>query len=217
MELRRAISSNSLMLGLFALLTTAAIAATYLSTRDAIAAQERAARAKALLQIVPAKKHDNSMLDDTLPVTDSELLALDEPGLIFVARKAGKATAFIIPSVAPDGYSGAIRVLTGVMRDGTIAGVRVVGHNETPGLGDKVELKKSDWILGFNNTSLDNPTANGWKVKKDGGRFDQFTGATITPRAVSQAVYQTLLYYQQQQKALLEQTEPHAPEDNNHG
>lgn len=220
MELRRAISSNSLMLGLFALLTTAAIAATYLSTRDAIAAQEKAAKAKALLQILPAARHDNSMLDDTLIIAATDLLSLPEdgePGHIFVARKAGKVTAFIIPSVAPDGYSGAIRLLTGVTREGTVAGVRVVAHNETPGLGDKVDLKKSDWVLGFSDTSLENPKPSDWKVKKDGGTFDQFTGATITPRAVTQAVYKTLIFYQQNRKALLEEAEPSANEDNNHG
>jgi electron transport complex protein RnfG len=217
MELGRAISSNSLVLGLFALLTTAAIATTYLNTRDAIAAQERAAKAKALLQIVPTERHDNSMLDDTLPINQPAALGLQEPGRMFVARKAGKVVALIIPSTAPDGYSGAIRLLTGVNRDGSVAGVRVVAHGETPGLGDKVELKKSDWVLGFNDKSLTNPKPPGWKVKKDKGEFDQFTGATITPRAVTQAVYQTLVYYQDNKNALLKEAEPTATEDEDNG
>ena len=216
MELRRAVSNNSLVLGLFALLTTAAIAATYLGTRDAIAAQEKAARAKALLQIVPADTHDNSMLDDTLPVSDERLLRLPDTASIFVARQQGEASAFIIPSVAPDGYSGAISLLTGVNRDGSVAGVRVVAHSETPGLGDKVDLKKSDWILGFNGRSLSDPAAEKWTVRKDGGEVDQFTGATITPRAVIQAVQKTLIYYQQHQQALLAQTGPVATEAQDH-
>jgi electron transport complex protein RnfG len=214
--LGRAISKNSLVLGLFAIVTTAAIAATYLSTRDAIAAQERAAQAKALLQIVPRSRHDNSMLDDVLPVADSTLLSLPRPEQIHIARQQGEVVAVIIPAVAPDGYSGTIKLITGINADGSIAGVRVVAHNETPGLGDKVDLKKSDWVLGFNGKSLLNPHPERWKVKKDRGEFDQFTGATITPRAVTKAVYQTLQYFAQHKKTLL-QPRPPATEESDNG
>ena len=203
--LARAISFNSLALGAFALATTGTIAATYLGTRDIIVKQERAARAKALLEIVPRERHDNSMLDSSISVSDKELLSLEEPSELFFATKAGQPVAFIIPAVAPDGYGGAIRLITGVNVDGTIAGVTVLAHNETPGLGDKVELTKSDWLLGFDGKSLRDPQPEQWKVKKDKGAFDQFTGATITPRATTRAVYQTLMYYQTHRKALLEQ------------
>jgi electron transport complex protein RnfG len=215
--LGRAISKNSLVLGLFAIVTTAAIAATYLSTRDAIIAQERAARAKALLQIVPRSRHDNTMLDDVVPVADRELLSLSEPGQIHIALREGKPVAFIIPSVAPDGYGGALKLITGVNVDGSVAGVRVLSHTETPGLGDKVDLKKSDWILGYNGKSLGNPVAERWKVKKDRGVFDQFTGATITPRAVTKAVYQTLQYYEAHKKELSRYSGPATPEENDNG
>lgn len=215
--LGRAISKNSLVLALFALLTTAAIAATYLSTRDIIAEQERAAQARALLEIVPLSRHDNSILDAVSPVVEPELLTLPEGSNIHVATKQGKPVAFIIPSVAPDGYSGAIKLITGINIDGSIAGVRVLSHHETPGLGDKVELKKSDWVLGFNGKSLTNPAPGQWKVKKDHGAFDQFTGATITPRAVTHAVFQSLLYFKANKKALLQYQAPPVIEEPNNG
>ena len=206
--LGRAISKNSLMLGLFAIVSTAAIAATYLGTRDAIIAQERAARVRALLEIVPQSRHDNSMLDDVVPVDDPELLALPRGGNIHVALSDGAPVAFIIPAVAPDGYSGAIKLITGINTDGSIASVRVLSHNETPGLGDKIDLKKSDWVLGFDGKSLRDPLPEQWKVKKDRGVFDQLTGATITPRAVTKAVYQSLLYYKANSKTLLQYRSP---------
>lgn len=201
--LGRAISKNSVMLGLFAVVTTAAIAGTYLGTRDTILAQERAAQARALLEIVPQSRHDNVMLDDTLVVSDQAFLGLDSEERIFIARKEGKPVAYIFPAVAPDGYSGDIRLIVGVNIDGSVAGVRILTHAETPGLGDKVELKKDDWVLSFNDTSLERPQPDQWKVKKDKGVFDQFTGATITPRAVVNAVYKTLLYYEKNGNEIL--------------
>lgn len=215
--LGRAISKNSLVLGLFAIVTTAAIAATYLGTRDAIIAQERAAQARALLEIVPQSRHNNTMIDDVVPVADRELLLLTTPANIHVALNNGKPVAFIIPSVAPDGYSGAIKLVTGINVDGTVAGVRVLSHNETPGLGDKIDLKKSDWVLGFDGKSLQNPVAEKWKVKKDRGVFDQLTGATVTPRAVTKAVYQSLLYYQANSKTLLQYSSPAPTEEDDNG
>ena len=110
-----------------------------------------------------------------------------------------------------------IKVITGVNVDGTVAGVRILAHNETPGLGDKVDLKKSDWVLGFNGKSLQNPKPEQWKVKKDRGVFDQFTGATITPRAVTQAVYNSLEYYQANKKALSKYSDPATTEDPDNG
>jgi electron transport complex protein RnfG len=110
--------------------------------------------------------------------------------------------AVIIPVVAPDGYSGDIDLIVGINSDGTIAGVRVLGHKETPGLGDKAELKKSNWVLGFNGRSLTNPTLDGWAVKKDKGVFDQFTGATITPRAVVAATLRALQFAEANRKTL---------------
>ena len=113
------------------------------------------------------------------------------------ARLQGEPVAVIFNSVAPDGYNGKIHLLVGVNIDASLAGVRVVKHAETPGLGDAIEIRKSPWIRGFDGKSLNNPDQAGWRVKRDGGEFDQLTGATITPRAIVAAVRNTLLYYQQ--------------------
>jgi len=210
--MRRAISRNSFMLALFALVTVSVIAGTWLMTRDRIAEQERAARARALLEIFPGHSHDNKLLDDVLPLPAG---ALGEPqeSQLFIARKQGLVEGMIFPVTAPDGYSGDIRLIVGIRRDGTIAGVRVLAHSETPGLGDRVELKKSDWVLGFNGRSLQDPLPQHWLVQKDGGEFDSFTGATITPRAVVKAVRAALLYYQQHGATLLVRAEGAAPGD----
>ena len=120
-------------------------------------------------------------------------LAADDK--IYLARKDGRINTVIIPAIAPDGYTTQIKILVGIHADGSIAGVRVTEHRETPGLGDKIETRKSDWIQGFNGLSLGNPAGEGWAVKKDGGQFDSFTGATITPRAVVSAVHRALLYF----------------------
>lgn len=188
------ISKNSLLLGVFALVTAGVLALTNVSTRDRIAQAERAAAEKALYELVPASRVDNDLLHDTLPTPVSMLpaLGIDTPEAIHRARNNGQVIAVIVPAVAPDGYSGDIRIIVGVNRDGSIAGVRALAHKETPGLGDKVDLAKSDWILGFNGKSLGEPPAEKWAVKKDGGVFDQFTGATITPRAVTAQVKRVL-------------------------
>jgi electron transport complex protein RnfG len=202
--MKSSIRRNSIALGLFAVLTTNIIAGTYLGTRDRIAVEQRKAEEKALLEIVPAERHDNSMLDDFIEVgPDSVGLGLRTGKKIFVARKSGAAVAVIIPATAADGYAGDINIIVGINADGSVAGVRALTHKETPGLGDKVDLKKSDWILGFTNRSLQNPTRARWAVKKDQGVFDQFTGATITPRAVTAAVKRSLEYFHQHQTHLL--------------
>ncbi len=201
--LGQSITRNSVLLALFAVCTTLLIAGTYLSTREQIAIEKRRAEEKALLEIVPRDRHDNSMLDETIPVgPEAQGLGLTEEKRIYVARNAGEIVAVVIPAVAPDGYTDAIDLIVGVNADGSIAGVRALAHKETPGLGDKVDVKKSDWILGFEGRSLDNPGISGWAVKKDKGVFDQFTGATITPRAVVAATLRTLQYAQANRESL---------------
>jgi electron transport complex protein RnfG len=193
--LGRSITRNSLLLGLFAVCTTALITGTFLLTKERIAEQKRRAEEKALLEIVPRARHDNSMLDDTLALDrNSTGLGLREDKQVYVARQDGETVAVIIPAVAPDGYTGDIELIVGVNRNGTVAGVRALAHRETPGLGDKVDIKKSGWIRSFEGRSLDNPTLEGWAVKKDKGVFDQFTGATITPRAVVAATLRVLQF-----------------------
>jgi electron transport complex protein RnfG len=194
-------SRNSLLLALFAVVTTLLIAGTYLQTRDRIALAQRQAEERALLEIIPTSRHDNSMLDDTLPI-GAGTLGLRQDKQIYLAKQGGETVAVIIPATASDGYSGDIDLIIGVNRDGSVAGIRVLSHKETPGLGDKVDLKKSDWILDFDGRSLKNPEQAGWAVKKDQGVFDQFTGATITPRAVVGTTLKVLQYAKAQHKAL---------------
>lgn len=196
--LGQSISKNSVILGIFALLSAAGLALTNLGTQDRIAKAERAAQQKALFEIIPSDQIDNDLLQDTLAIPESgaALLGLrDQP--IYIARKNTEVIALIIPAMAHDGYSGDIGMIVGVRRDGSIAGVRVLTHKETPGLGDKIELKKGNWILEFNGKSLTLPVVEEWKVKKDGGTFDQFAGATITPRAVVKQIKQVLEFVQQ--------------------
>ena len=184
--LGKSISKNTLILTAFAVVTAGALALTNLGTEERIAQSERAAQQRALYEIIPRDQHDNDLLTDTIPVPSEAWgpLGANAGSLIHRARRNGEITALIIPATAHDGYSGDITMIVGVNRDETIAGVRILLHKETPGLGDKIELKKHQWILGFNGKSLQFPIIEEWKVRKDGGVFDQFAGATITPRAV---------------------------------
>lgn len=204
--LGKSISRNSLILGVFAAVTGALIATTYQGTKHDIQEAERRAAQKALFEIVPESRHSNDMLSDILRLSpeQSRTLGYDQPVEVNIARQDEATVALVFPTIAPDGYSGDIKLIVGVNTDGSIAGVRVLSHKETPGLGDRIELAKSDWILSFNGRSIGDPEAQNWAVKKDGGSFDQFTGATITPRAVVRAVKNTLQFYNQQKADLLD-------------
>ena len=132
------------------------------------------------------------------------LLALFALVFIFLLAFTYEPVAALFRTVAKDGYSGSIHLLVGVKTNGELLGVRALAHKETPGLGDEINLSRSDWILGFNQRSLDNPILEDWAVKKDGGIFDAFTGATITPRAVVGEVKKTLLYFRDHQDELFQ-------------
>jgi electron transport complex protein RnfG len=197
------VSRNSVLLAAFAIAMALLIAGTFLQTRERIAEQQRRAEEQALLEILPAGAHDNALLEDTLPApVGDELLRLQSPRAIYRARKDGEVSALVVPARAPDGYSGSIQLIVGVARSGEITGVRVVEHRETPGLGDKIERRKSDWIESFRGRSLDNTASAAWAVRKEGGDFDQFTGATVTPRAVIAATQRTLQYVAQERERL---------------
>lgn len=217
MKLVKSIGFNGVLLGGFAMLTAAALATVNQLTLEPIAKAEQAAAQKALLEILPANTHDNDLLNDTLDIEEiwQTQLHTDPSAKIYRARVNGEINAIIIPATAPDGYSGNIKMIIGIRKDQSIAGVRIIKHSETPGLGDKVELKKSPWILTFNDKSLLAPITNQWRVKKDGGQFDQFTGATITPRATVKQVKNTLEFAKQNFEFLFDikqkkdtQTEP---------
>lgn len=191
-------------LGLFAIITAGLIALTQQGTKDKIAEQVKQARSKALLQIVPVSEFDNQLLDDAFMLEATEGLGNAEQVEAFVAIKDQLPTHLILPVVAPEGYSGPIRLIMSIDMSGTVKGVRVIEHKETPGLGDKIDIKKSDWILGFNGQSLETLTEAQWRVKKDGGEFDQLTGATITPRAIVNAIYNALVYFSENKSQILD-------------
>lgn len=203
-----AIRRGAIGLGLFAVFTAGLIAVTQQLTAERIADNERAFEAQTLLALVPADQHDNELLDsayrtDLTALTQPELLRLPEPALWYRAQQNNEVVAVILPLVAPEGYTEAIRLIMAVDRDGTLMGVRVVQHRETPGLGDQVEASKSDWIHGFDGQSLGQPPLEDWQVKKDSGAFDQLTGATITPRAVVRAVARGLQFFEANRSVLL--------------
>jgi electron transport complex protein RnfG len=193
---RRQILLSGVFLWLFAVAGTTLVALTEYSSRDAIVENERQALLRNLYALLPADRLDNDIATDTRELPASTLLGTVGVSTAYRARLAGEPVAIVFNSVAPNGYNGKIHLLVAVFVDGNLAGVRVVKHAETPGLGDAVEVRKSSWIKSFDGKSLTNPEARGWQVKRDGGQFDQFTGATITPRAVVAAVRNTLLYYQ---------------------
>ncbi|HEX9801962.1 MAG TPA: electron transport complex subunit RsxG [Gammaproteobacteria bacterium] len=192
---------GALILGLFAVAGTGLVALTHDGTAERIAENERQSLLRSLHQIISPDAHDNDIYNDTIAVIDP-LLGTNQPVMVYRARLGKLPVAAVLASIAPDGYAGTIKLLVGINYDGSIAGVRVVSHKETPGLGDAIEAERSDWILGFNGHSLREPQEERWKVKKDGGIFDQFSGATITPRAIVAAVRNTLRYYQNNREAL---------------
>ena len=201
----RPVLVSSLFLFLFAVIGSGLVAFTHEKTADRIQDNERRALLKSLNEVIPPDRYDNDIFHDILYVRHKDLLGTDKPVPVYRARKNGWPVAAVLAPVAPDGYNGNIRLLVAINLDGTLAGVRVVQHRETPGLGDAIETSSSDWIFSFNGKSLDKPGKEGWKVKRDGGEFDQFTGATITPRAVVKAVHNALLYYRIHSHELFEE------------
>jgi len=195
-------ASAAAVLAVFAATGVGLVAFTEEATRERIAANERAFLLKSLHDVLPSERYDNDVFSDTVEVRDEELLGTDEPVTVYRAFRQGKPSAVILAPVAPGGYSGAIRLLIGIDIDGRITGVRVTSHRETPGLGDGIEADRSDWIRSFDGRSIGNPALAGWEVKRDGGIFDQFTGATVTPRAVVNAVRNALVYFSAHRESL---------------
>jgi electron transport complex protein RnfG len=202
-RLRSTLQFQTGILAGFALIASVLLGVTQCSTESAIEQRLTEDLQKSLAEVVPNGIYDNDILKDTLTIPSSDFNIGAKETLVYRARKGGFVTAVCFKFTAPDGYSGAIDMIMGVARDGTVLGVRVLNHKETPGLGDKIELAKSDWILSFNGKSLDNLTQQQWAVKKDGGVFDQFSGATITPRKSVQATYRGLQFFKQHQAELI--------------
>jgi len=191
---RTIILRAGLRLGLFGLATIGLVSLVFALTREPIAQAEYQSLLQALNSLVPTESYDNDMVNDTRPLAATAELGLKKPAVVYRARQRGEVFAAAFPFAAPDGYNGPVNMLLAVDREGAILGVRIVSHTETPGLGDRIENRKSDWTGQFVGKSLANPDTAGWRVRKDGGEFDQFTGATITPRIIVKAVRRALLY-----------------------
>lgn len=174
-------------------------------TRERIALSEQRVAQGGLLDMIPPEYHGNNLSLDPHPIPRGywSRLGLPRGGDIHIARRDDRPVAVIIPSLTPHGYSGDIAMIVAVHLNGTIGAVRVVDHGETLGLGDSIELAKSNWILGFDHKSLSNPEEAAWEVKKNGGHFDQITGATITSQAVIYQVANTLRYFNSNSEHLL--------------
>ncbi|MCU1801464.1 electron transport complex subunit RsxG [Pectobacterium parvum] len=182
-------------LALFAAGTTALTAVVNMLTEPTISHQAMLQQKMLLDQVVPAELYNSDMQKECYIVTNPAL-GSSAPHRVFIARQNGEPIAAALESTAPDGYSGAIRLLVGADFHGKVLGVRVTEHHETPGLGDKIEVRISKWITRFSAQTVQDERDVRWAVKKEGGMFDQFTGATITPRAVINSVKRSALYLQ---------------------
>lgn len=181
---------HGIILGVFCLGFGLVLAITDNLTVEDIAARALEDKQNSLAQVLPASLHDNNPIKDALTMKN----ALGREITVYRARKGGNVTG-VAYEIFGSGYAGQMKLMMGVDREGNVLGVRVLAHHETPGLGDKIEVKKGDWILRFTGLSLGNPPEGKWKVKKDGGQFDQFAGATITPRGVVRAVRDGLEFF----------------------
>lgn len=187
------------ILFIFVIAFTALLSAVYQWTRPAIEASALAEKMKLLNEVLPASDYDNALLTDTLPLPPTAELGLTEASTLYRARKGGQPAALIFEAVAPDGYAGRIRLLIAIRADGSVAGVRVTQHKETPGLGDYIDPKKdknkaNPWITQFNGLALATTPAKEWRLRKDGGRIEYHAGATVSPRAIARAVHQAVLW-----------------------
>ncbi len=196
---------NGLLLALFALLCTGLVAFVNQQTKDQIKHQEQQELMRVLHQLIPDDIHDNDLTAQCTLLQDKEVFGTEEAQPAYIATKADKPVAIAIETIAPDGYNGNIKLIVGINTQGEVLGVRTLAHQETPGLGDKIDLRKSDWVQQFVGKLVSVEDDKHWLVKKDGGDFDQFTGATITPRAYVKAVKRAVWYFNNNQKQIFSQ------------
>ncbi len=189
-------SKTAITMIAFAFIGTALLAYVFEITRAPIEASEAEARLALFKQILPESAYDNDLLKQVIKIAPSELLGNHLPTEANIATLNHKAAGIILEAVAHDGYSGDIKLLIAIRADGSISGVRVLAHKETPGLGDYIDVARGNWIKLFNNESLAKTPAKLWQVKKDGGKFDYMVGATITPRAVVKAVLKAVQFFE---------------------
>ncbi|WP_214001005.1 electron transport complex subunit RsxG [Arsukibacterium sp.] len=192
------ISKNALLLAAVALVCVAILGLINQLTHPKIAEQQLANKLAILNDVLPQNSASESLLADCILVSNEALLGRPTPQAIYRLRDGTAISAFVVETTAPDGYSSNIDLMVAVTPDGTVLGSRVLNHQETPGLGDKIERRRSAWIDSFQGEQISTDNQASWAVRKDGGQFDQFTGATITPRAVVAAVYNAGLLILQQ-------------------
>ena len=209
LALKNALRTGTILL-VFALVATAMLAFTHARTEPTITRSQQAEKLALINQVLPTALYDNDLLASQQNVAPDELLGTRLPSAMWIARRGGAVSAVVLEAVAPDGYGGDIALVIGIGVDGTVTGVRVTTHRETPGLGDYLVRSKSPWIEQFVGKSLTDPEAKYWKVAKDGGRFDARAGATITPRAVVKAVRNALDYFARHRATLLAPPAPGA-------
>lgn len=205
-KLLKLVWGSGWLLGLFGVLGAALVAFTYMGTAEQIAANEKAALMNHIYKLVPPEEMDNDLLKDVISIRAPELSSADIA--VYRARRGNEPVAVIMTPVEAPGYAGVIRLIVGIRADGSLGGIRVLAHKETPGLGDKIEEKRSDWIHTFSGKSLGNPAPKHWKVKRDGGHFDQFTGATVTPRTIVAATKRSLEYFESHKQQLFQPNNP---------
>ncbi len=218
-------SVTALTMVAFALIGTTLLAYVFNITREPIEKSEAEARLALFRQILPddhyygdpKSKDDDSLLKNVVDIAPNDLLGNKTPSKAYIAKQDHKFAAVILEAIAHDGYSGDIKLLIAIRADGTVSGVRVLAHKETPGLGDYIDIAHGNWIKLFDNESVEKTPAEQWKVKKDGGKFDYMVGATITPRAVVKAVAKALQFYEQNQLLLQQQQVQPLPSDHESG
>lgn len=197
-----AMRRNGLILAAFALVATGLLMFTQYLTADRIAAQQRNELMRTLSELIPSESYNNDLYGDCTEVTEPKVLGSKLAQPVYRARMNGQPVAVAVRTTAPDGYSGDIHLLVAIALNGSVLGVRVLEHRETPGLGDKIDVRRSNWILSFTNERVRGADDSRWQVRRDGGAFDQFSGATITPRAVINAIQRTVVWATEHQQSL---------------
>lgn len=187
---------GGIVLGVLAALATALVATTHHYTQPLIKANEQAYLERSLKPVLGGIAYENEITKSLLTLPVPHGLPGKETAQIYRIYADGEPAAALFIVSARDGFAGPIKLLIGVKIDGTITSVRVLQHKETPGLGDKIESGKSDWLLQFDARSLSAPGTDRWLIERDGGDFDQLTGASVTPRAIIKAIKETLLYFE---------------------
>lgn len=195
MKTGQGIFAGGMTLTLIAAVCTALVAATYQLTVERISANQQAFLEQSLEPVLSGIVYDGSVTESKVVISAPHELPGSDAAVVYRAYAEDRPVAALFVVTARDGYSGPIRLLIGISADGVVTGVRVLEHRETPGLGDRIESSRSDWVYQFDGRSMSDPNVDGWAIKRDGGDFDQLTGASVTPRAVIKAITETLVYF----------------------